>query len=539
MTGAATHEVLGTAAAPARAALALGAAEVDGWSPAEAALGAAAGDAHPGPAEVARIRAAIADGRDPLGDAFCALRDAERRRPDGATYTPPAIVAAMVAWSAHGPAPARVVDPGAGSGRFAVAAGRRFPRARIVAVERDPLAALTCRAHLAAAGLGDRATGLTGDYRTADLGAAEGGRLYLGNPPYVRHHQLSAGGKEWLTLTARAHGFEASQLAGLHVHFFLATAIRARPGDRGALVTSSEWLDTNYGGLVRELLLGPLGGESIHVLEPTAVAFEDAAVTAAITCFSATGRRPSSVRLRRVEAVAELGDLEGGRPVEADVLAEARRWTPLTRAPRAVPADYVELGDICRVHRGAVTGRNATWVVRPGEADLPEEVLFPCVTRAREIFDAGVRLDRSDHLRRVVDLPLDLDVFAPDDRARVARFLRRARSAGAHDGYIARARRAWWSVGLREPAPILATYMARRPPAFTRNTAGARHINIAHGLYPRRPLPEDVLARLVAGLRATVSVADGRTYAGGLTKFEPREVERLCIPDPFAAAAPG
>ena len=42
-----------------------------------------------------------------------------------------------------------------------------------------------------------------------------------------------------------------------------------------------------------------------------------------------------------------------------------------------------------------------------------------------------------------------------------------------------------------------------------------------------------VLARLVESLRRTVSVQDGRTYAGGLTKFEPREMERLAVPDPF------
>jgi adenine-specific DNA-methyltransferase len=40
-------------------------------------------------------------------------------------------------------------------------------------------------------------------------------------------------------------------------------------------------------------------------------------------------------------------------------------------------------------------------------------------------------------------------------------------------------------VRLRPPAPILATYMARRPPAFVHNLAGARHVNIDHGLYPR------------------------------------------------------
>ena len=37
------------------------------------------------------------------------------------------------------------------------------------------------------------------------------------------------------------------------------------------------------------------------------------------------------------------------------------------------------------------------------------------------------------------------------------------------------------------------------------------------------------LARYLAG---ATSVDDGRTYAGGLTKFEPREMERLLVPVP-------
>ena len=200
-----------------------------------------------------------------------------------------------------------------------------------------------------------------------------------------------------------------------------------------------------------------------------------------------------------------------------------------------MPGGRVQLGELCRVHRGAVTGRNSTWVVRAGEVDLPDSVLFASITRAREIFEAGTTLSLTDHLRRVIDLPQDLDVFEGPERRRITRFLRDARRDGAHDGYIARARRAWWSVGLRPPAPILATYMARRPPAFILNAAGARHINIAHGLYPRTELPAEVLTRLVTGLRHSVSVDDGRTYAGGLTKFEPREMERLLVPDPFIA----
>src|SRR5688572_10195187 len=109
------------------------------------------------------VRAAIARGEDPLGDAFIALRVAEKRRARGATYTPAAIVDAMLAWVTE--APARVVDPGCGSGRFLVAAGRRFPEAELVGYELDPLAARLCLAHLAAAGL--RGTVIVGDFRAA------------------------------------------------------------------------------------------------------------------------------------------------------------------------------------------------------------------------------------------------------------------------------------------------------------------------------------------------------------------------------------
>jgi hypothetical protein len=137
----------------------------------------------------------------------------------------------------------------------------------------------------------------------------------------------------------------------------------------------------------------------------------------------------------------------------------------------------------------------------------------------------------TDGLRNVIDIPADLDVFDADARKRIDRFLRQARRAGVHRGYVATHRKAWWSVGLREPAPILATYMARKPPAFVQNSALARHINIAHGLYPREPIPTQALSRLVAALRTSISVAQGRTYAGGLTKFEPKEMERLLVPD--------
>ena len=488
-------------------------------------------DAAPAAELVLRASSLIRRGEDPLGDAYCAIRSPGERRPLGQTYTPHPIIEAMLRWASDHGTPTRVVDPGAGSGRYLLAAGRRFPEAELHGSDVDPLATLMLRANLAAAGLAGRARIHLGDYRALALPEAEGPTLFIGNPPYVRHHQIAPEWKAWLLQTARRHGLHASALAGLHVHFFLATAEYGRRGDFGAFITSSEWLDVNYGALVRRLLLDELGGQSLHVLAPEAQPFSDATTTGAITCFR-IGDTVPAMKVRRVESVSDLGRLAKGRSVSRQRLAETNRWSVLTRVTPALPEGHVELGELCRVHRGTVTGANAVWVRRDASPDLPERVLFPSITRARELFGAGARLGSLDALRRVVDLPVDLDVFDAAERRQIDRFLREARARGVPEGYIASNRRAWWSVGLRAAAPILATYMARRPPAFVRNDAGARHINIAHGLYPREEMTDAVLDRLADHLRAAVTLAQGRTYAGGLVKFEPREMERIPVPGP-------
>ncbi|HEY3034078.1 MAG TPA: hypothetical protein VGJ54_05395, partial [Streptosporangiaceae bacterium] len=267
----------------------LGADQVTGWSGAEQRLADATshiGVGRPavtGAGEVTQIRNRILAGEDPLGDAFCRIRGPAQRRPAGQTFTPWPVVRSMVAWAARSLSPARVVDPGTGSARFLVTAGRRWPHAALMGVETDPLAAMIGRATLAAAGMAGRASIRLGDYRSLRLPPAPGPTLFLGNPPYVRHHQIPANWKDWLRSAAAGQGLTASGLAGLHVHFFLATALYAVPGDAGALVTAAEWLDVNYGRLIRELVTGALGGRSIHVIEPKAVPFPDAQTTAAIT----------------------------------------------------------------------------------------------------------------------------------------------------------------------------------------------------------------------------------------------------------------
>jgi hypothetical protein len=480
--------------------------------------------------DLVRLLSAIQRGGDPLGDAFTALRSSAERRKEGAVYTPPAIVQSMLAWAVDQGTPERVVDPGAGSGRFLIAAGHAFPDARLVGVELDPLAARMLRANLAVNGMTDRAVVLEADYRSARLPAIRGRTLFIGNPPYVRHHGIDASWKTWYRLTAAKFGIKASGLAGLHAHFFLRTLQLARSGDFGAFITAAEWLDVNYGAAVRRMLTERLGCVGLHVLEPSVLPFAGSVTTGAITCFR-VGLKPATMRIRSVNSADALNRLAEGDDVALSRAAITPRWSVFMRAAEpSARADFVPLGELVRVSRGQVTGCNDVWIAGAAARRLPSQVLAPTVTKARELIAAGDELGPEAALRCVVNLPVDLDEIEKCFRAAVDRFLAWAARQGADTGYVATHRRAWWSVQLYEPAPMLCTYMARRPPAFVRNLRDAHHLNIAHGLYPREKLTDLQMRQLLAFLRSRVTVADGRTYAGGLTKFEPRELERIQVP---------
>ena len=441
----------------------------------------------------------------------------------------------MIAWSL-GHHPDRFVDPGCGSGRFAASAARRDPALDLIAIDLDPIATLLTRAHLAVVGARS-ATVLQADYTTLTLPASPGKTAFVGNPPYVRHHDLSAAAKTWAVATGRRLGHPVSALAGLHAHFYLATALHARPGDVGCFVTSAEWIDVGYGAIIRGLLLNGLGGSHLHIVDPRAVPFSDAMTTAAIACFE-VGADVPALRLRLVESTAQLASLHSGERVARAVLRGALRWSPLLpgQVTRMPEAGTIPLRQVARVHRGLVTGANRYFVLARPEARALglERWCRPVISSAREIFEARGEIRSTPARKLLLEVPADIDRSCfPELDA----YLRRGEQAD--DGrepiatrYVTSRRHPWWFLGPPTAPPLVVTYMARQAPAFAANPDGLALINIAHGIYPRAPLSADRLRDVAAALngwRESFRGA-GRTYHGGLEKFEPGEVERLPVP---------
>ncbi|HEY1428929.1 MAG TPA: methyltransferase, partial [Candidatus Tumulicola sp.] len=339
--------------------------------------------------EAKAVRDAIIDGADPLGEAFLAARSPERRRRDGAFYTGDSIVRPMLEWMLQFE-PARLIDTGCGSGRFAAAALRANPRFHVVAVDADPIATLMTRA--VAATLGARNVRVVcGDFLRVEIERCAGRTGFVGNPPYVRHHDLTAATKEYAKRLALDAGLRASGLSGLHAWFFVATCVRhAVRGDVGAYVTSAQWLDARYGAMVRQLLSGPMGGRSLLGFDVTSSPF-DAMTTATIATFE-IGRSVDTMLFGKRPHADDAFELERtGNAIAADALRACARWSEFFEHAETHEESAETIGSAFRVSRGQVTGNNGFFVMSRGRAiDLGIDAFcIPVIASAREVLTSG------------------------------------------------------------------------------------------------------------------------------------------------------
>lgn len=440
----------------------------------------------------------------------------------------------------------RFLDPALGSGAFYAALLRVFGSKRVndaQAFEIDPQYFQIAEQLWASTGL----TLTHGDFTRAVPQAHF--NLIICNPPYMRHHHLSASMKQRLIeRTQLFSGQQLSRLAGLYCHFLLQAHAWMAPGATAGWLIPSEFMDVNYGQQVRDYLLRQVTLLHIHRFDPHNIQFPDALVSSAIVWFCNTP--PPTEHMVHFTFGGSLSKPTHSLDVGATDLALEYKWSrfPLLGVRKASKA-ATTVGDLFKIKRGLATGDNKFFVLEEAEVrarKLPAQVLRPILPSARYVESNIIEADAEGlpaNTRRLFLLDPQMDQADIDRQfPTLAAYLAEGYAQGLPKRYLCRNRKRWYDQEQREAAPIVCNYMGRidrkngRPFRFILNRSQATVANSYLAMYPTSLLQEhlandptllDRVWQQLNAINTSDLLGEGRVYGGGLYKLEPRELAKV------------
>ncbi len=463
----------------------------------------------------------------------------EAMREKGQFWTPPWLAETMAAWVTVN-SPAVLFDPAVGPGTF-FAAARSVGYAGAFAgyelhtqvfAERDPNKLVDSDFGQVTEGDFIRATV---DHRYPAI---------ISNPPYIRHHRLTAREKQELrALAVRWLGFPLDGRVGLHLYFLLKSLEILDNEGRLAFLLPADVCEGVSSARVWGRICERFCLEAVMTFTEEAAPFPQVDTNAMV--FLLSKRHPAEsvlwLRVQKRDPLAILAALraDGARDHSAVIrqLSEALS-TGLSRPPRP-EMNGLPLSSFAKVVRGIATGANQFFFLtrkQISEFGLSECHFARAIGRTRDCRDSVLTQDHLDGLEvsgRASWL-LKLGAVPKEDLPEPLRhYLSVGEEQGLPERSLIRTRRPWYRMEHRAPPPLLFAYLGRRACRFVLNRAAALPLTGFLCVYPFDESPE-----AVEGLWRALNHPDtvrnlaftAKSYGSGALKAEPRQLERLLIP---------
>lgn len=491
---------------------------------------------------------------DPLALAYERIVAGPRRRRLGTFFTPKPVLSYVRRLVKRLARDVRTVaDPGAGVGAYTAAALGWWEDADVHAVDINlvTLGLLATRPDLAPKGaisLQRRLRVGHGDFLdwlTSTWPELEEPRIILGNPPYIRHQQLT--GADKVNLRRACGALAPGARAGLATYFLAASMTALSPGDSLCLLLPANWLEADYARSLRSYLWSAKKRRvELHIFPNELNIFPGAQVSAMILFIG-----PKRDGVQPFRLVDVHGNLEDG--FHGKTVMESQRYSPvptsftpeclrqsIAETSNSEEIDEVPIERFAIVRRGVATGANSFFLRTRSEVDeLPEGSFVPAISRLRDM--PSDVLDEKAHEKISADgtrcwLLQVSEAHTSDPRIRA--MLEAGERDKLDDRYLCRARDPWYAVE-RIPAPdILIGPMGKERFRVVINELGAIPTNTLYGLRLRnRSLAAEqaTIQRLATWLRSgdgqiLLRAAARKHHGDGLVKLEPGGLARVRVP---------
>lgn len=362
------------------------------------------------------------------------------------------------------------------------------------------------------------------------------------NPPYFKFHDYD--NKSIVKEIERKLSCKLNGFTNLYTLFLLKSIHQLKPNGRCAYIVPSEFLNSDYGKLVKLHLIKTKTLRHIIIFDAEEKVFDDALTTACII-LCAKDNQTDKVKFSNISSASDLHvirDLIDDYPANSDVSISYRldkldpeiKWKNYYQKQQGKEFEHlVPFSKYAKVMRGIATGSNDFFsftIAKAKEYGIGDNYLLPCICKCTDVKNQLFTWDDFNTLKNENKKVFLLNAFDEKD-ANVVNYLRKGENEGINKKFLTASRNPWYALEKRPPAPIWVSVFNRKGLRFVRNTANVSNLTTFHCVYLKNDLFSDVsvdllFAYLLTDTARMIFEDNSREYGNGLQKFEPNDLNK-------------
>lgn len=469
---------------------------------------------------------------------YSSITPIEHRKKFAQFFTPLPIAEVMAKWLLGNEGLTTVLEPAFGLGIFSRVLLNYNDNLKIKGFEVDPNIFQKAKNLF---GDTDNVSLLLEDYMYNDWDNKYDGIIC--NPPYFKFHDYD--NKAILKEMENRIGCKLNGFTNLYTLFLLKSIYQLNKNGRAAYLIPSEFLNSDYGKLVKTYLIKSGTLRHIIVIDFEENVFDDALTTASIL-LCANDDLSNKVQFSNVHNLVDFEEIDNliahyphysaAQTVTLTDLNPDIKWRAYYQVQNALKYKHlVPFTNYGKVVRGIATGANDFFVFNTSKAEefgITDKHLLPCICKAQDVKHSFFTQADVAALK-ATDKSIYLLNAANADES-VKKYLQIGENQDIHKRFLTASRNPWFSLENRPPSPIWVSVFNRNGLRFIRNEANIANLTTFHCLYLNlfsAPKTDLLFAYLLTDVSRHIFEDNRREYGNGLQKFEPNDINKSLMLD--------
>jgi len=452
-------------------------------------------------------------------------------------FTPQPIADLMADWLLGNKKSTTILEPAFGLGIFSRALLKKNPNLIITGFEIDNIILNEAKKYFS--NYSNIFLNL-GDYMYNDWENKYDGIIC--NPPYLKFHDYD--NKLILQEVEKKLKFKFNGFTNLYTLFLLKSIFQLNEDGRAAFIVPSEFLNSDYGKLIKQYLLKTKTLRHLFVIDFKENVFDDAMTTASILLL-ANDENFSEIQISTIESKSDLQLIrsyissypqgKGEFSFLAEDLDPSIKWRRYYQLQNSINYNnLVPFSTYAKVVRGIATGSNDYFTFRPSKAkkyNIPKSNLLPCICKAKDVKSNFFTSSDFKNLEEKDELTYLFNGLINTSQE-VENYITKGEREEINEKFLTKSRKPWYSLENRPPAPIWVSVFNRGGVKFIRNEANVSNLTTFHCVYPTNAdlyskVSTDLLfAYLLTDVAKEIFSDNRREYGNGLKKFEPNDLNK-------------